>query len=440
MKGLFEVLVAVIVLFAAVPAWGDGTAAHPTFEKDVLPILQANCQSCHRPRGANMSGMIAPMSFMSYAEVRPWAKAVAKAVSNGEMPPWHASERFNGVFKNERVITAEERETILNWVKTGATRGNPEDAPPPRPFEDTGWQLSGKLGEPDLVLEMPHPYWVADHVQDIQPRIQIKLTKEQLPEMKWVRAIEYRPGSEVVHHIVGSVYKPGDEEDLRERSNFGQIASGTNPQNYPEGYGLPLYPESTVSLSMHYHKEVGPGTGTWDQSEIAVWFHDKPVIHPLESSTISHGPFEIPPNHPNWRVGGSRTWDKDFVVLEWLPHMHLRGKGAKYTAFYPDGTSELLLEVPAYDYAWQTGYEYAELKRFPAGTRIEMEFWYDNSKERAEEAGFNNGRPVRFGGPTTDEMDLAWLTWCYAEPNEWPDRIAAQRAQAEEEREETGTD
>jgi hypothetical protein len=409
--------------------------ARPTFERDVLPIVQAHCQTCHRPKGANMSGMIAPMSLMNYQEVRPWAKAIARAVDNGIMPPWHASKEFNGVFKNERIITEDEKQTILNWVKTGARRGNVADE-----FPNSIWQLAGRLGEPDMLLKMPEPYWVPDDVADIQPRIEIKLTKEQLPEMKWVRAIEYKPGSEVVHHIVGSVYRPGTEGDLRARSNFGQIASGTNPQNYPEGYGLPLYPESTVSLSMHYHKEVGPGTGAFDQSEVAVWFHDKPVVHPLESSTISYGPFEIPPNNPNWRVGGSRTWDHDFIVLEWLPHMHLRGKAARYTAFYPDGTKEVVLDVPAYDYNWQTGYEYAKFKHFPAGTRIEMEMWFDNSAEKAEVGGFNNERSVRFGGPTTDEMDLAWLTWCYEEENKWPDGLQNSTPRRSENSENASTD
>ena len=385
-------------------------AAPPTFTKDVLPILQENCQSCHRELGANMSGMIAPMSFMTYEEVRPWSKAIARAVASGKMPPWHASKEFHGIFKNERTITDAEREV-----------GNPADPPTTKLIENAGWQLSGQLGEPDLLLQMEEPYWVADEVQDIQPRIEIQITKEQLPDMGWVRAIEYRPGSEVVHHIVGSVLKPGDEENLRERTNFGQIASGTNPQNYREGYGLPLFPESTISLSMHYHKEAGPGTGRWDQSEIAVWFHDKEVVHPLQSTTIAHGKFEIPPNVKNWVVSGAKTWDEEIIVLEFLPHMHLRGSSAKYTAFYPDGTSEVLLDVPEYDYNWQTGYEYAEYKTFPAGTRIEWELTYDNSPEKAAQAGLNNNPAIKFGGPTTDEMDLGWLTWTYVEEGKWPE-------------------
>lgn len=423
---------AMAMMLAVIVTSASAVAAPPTFTKDVLPILQENCQTCHRPSGANLSGMIAPMSFMSYEEVRPWSKAIVRAVTNGQMPPWHASKEFHGVFKNERTITDDERQVLIDWAKTGAKRGDPSDAPEPRIFENEGWQLSGELGEPDLHLKMPEPYWVADDVQDIQPRIQIKLTKEQLPEMAWVRAIEYRPGSEVVHHIVGNVLKPGAENDLRARTNFGQIASGSDPQNYKEGYGLPLYPESTISLSLHYHKERGPGTGAWDQSEIAVWFHDKPVVHPLQSTTISHGDFELPPNQKRWVVSGAKTWDDDIIVLEFLPHMHLRGSSAKYTAVYPDGTEEVLLDVPEFDYNWQTYYEYDEYKVLPAGTRIEWELTYNNSAERAEKAGFDNNRTIRFGGPTTDEMDLGWLTWTYVEEGKWPETRGFGRTEEED--------
>jgi hypothetical protein len=410
-----------LILFAIIASMPAFSADQPSFERDVLPILQENCQSCHRAAGANLSGMIAPMSFMNYQEVRPWSKAIAKAVANRQMPPWHASKATHGVFKNERTLTDEEIETVVNWAKTGARRGDPADAPAPKSFETLGWQLAGKLGEPDLVLQMPEPYFVADDIQDIQPSIKIELTEEQVPETKWVRAIEYRPGSEVVHHIVGFASKKGEEGELDQRSNFGQIASGTDPQSYDDGYGLPLYPGSTIGLSMHYHKEAGPGTGVWDQSEVAVWFHDKPVVHPLESSTIAHGGFEIPPNQSAWKVIGARTWDEPFRVLEFLPHMHLRGTAAKYTAFYPNGTEEVLLDVPEWNYTWQMAYEYADYKDMPAGTRIEFEIVYNNSPELAAERNFNSNRSVRFGGPTTDEMDLGWLTWCYQEEGKMPE-------------------
>jgi mono/diheme cytochrome c family protein len=403
------------------PVWAE--SGKVTFTKDVLPILQENCQSCHRASGRNMSGMIAPMSFMSYQEVRPWAKAIARVVDTKVMPPWDASENQHGIFQNERTLTKDQIATIVAWVEQGAARGNPDDAPVPVAFKE-GWLM----GEPDLELAFPEPFFVQDDIQDLYHNITIKLTEEQLSEEKWVQSLEFRPGSEVVHHIIAyaanedapeideSVSSEGDEEFLRSRVMLGGLAPGTDPTNYPEGYGIPLRPGSQLTFAMHYHKEAGPGTGKWDNSVMAFKFHDKPVQYPLNITNIAHGAFEVPPFHPNWKVVGAKTFDNDIQLISLMPHMHLRGSYAKYTAYYPNGAEEVLLEVPQYDFNWQTQYEFEELKQIPAGTRIEFEMHYDNSKENAERVGFNPAQAVSFGGPTTDEMDLGWYTAAPAKP------------------------
>jgi hypothetical protein len=392
--------------------------AKPTFTKDVLPILQENCQTCHRPLGANLSGMVAPMSFMSYKEVRPWAKAISKVVADKSMPPWHASEKSHGVFKNERTLTKDEIATLVKWTEMNAPRGNPKDAPEPIVFPETGWNF----GEPDLVVSFDKPYFVADDVEDLYHNVTVQLTKDQMPDKRWIKQIEFRPGSEVVHHIIGYATQAGDDTEISAREGeqtrgmLGGMAPGTEEANWPEGYGIVIEPESMITFAMHYHKEAGPGTGRMDSSDIGFKFHDKPVEHPIEISTIAHGAFEIPPGANDWRVGASRTFHEDTILLSMMPHMHLRGKSAKYTAHYPDGTSEELLDVPVYDFNWQTQYDMAVNKLLPAGTRIEMDLVYDNSAPKAEAIGFNSDRPVRFGGPTTDEMDLAWITIAPAKP------------------------
>ena len=397
------------------------SAERITYTKDVAPILQENCVSCHRPAGANLSGMIAPMSLMNYVEVRPWSKAIRKVVSTREMPPWQASEKVHGQFRNERTLTQDEIDTLVAWVDQGATRGSPRDAPKPLPELKEGWTI----GEPDLIVEFDEPYWVPDDTDDIQPFIMVTLKKGAIDESKWVKAIEFRPGSEVVHHIVTFLVDPGANAlDPASQKLFGLIAPGTDPQTFDEGFGIEIKPESTVGFAMHYHKEAGPGTGGWDSSVMALKFHDKPVDHPVDVSPIAYGSFEVPPGHPAWKVGASWTWDKDFYVVGFMPHTHLRGSAVKYTAYYPDGTSELLLDVPQYDYNWQTGYEYTDYKAMPAGTRVEFELWYDNSPEKAAEAGFNSERAISFGGPTTDEMDLGWITTAWVEAGtEGPPRI-----------------
>lgn len=382
-----------------------------TFTKDVLPILQRECQTCHRPLGLNMSGMIAPMSLMDYKEARPWAKSIARVVESREMPPWHASEEFNGVFQNERTLTEDEIATITSWVEQGAKRGNPKDAPEAVAFNESGWNL----GEPDLVVSFPEPFFVEDDIADLYHNVVVQLDEEQLPKDRWIQSLEFKPGSEVVHHIIGYASAPGEEAEQGlegTRGMLGGNAPGTDVAVYPDGFGIKLAKGSQLTFAMHYHKESGTGTGVWDNSQMGFKFHseDANIQYPVDITTIAHGAFEIPPHHDSWKVGASRLFKEDTLLLSMMPHLHLRGKAAKYTAYYPDGTTEVLLDVPVYDFNWQTQYDLTEQKLIPKGTRVEMEFWYDNSDERAVEVGFNPERAIRFGGPTTDEMDLAWIT------------------------------
>ena len=152
----------------------DAPSASPTFYKDIQPILQANCQDCHRPAGASLMGMVAPMAFRTYAEVRPWAKSIATQVKSKSMPPWHASSEFNGVFKNERTLTDEEIATIVRWAATGAPRGASSssaqgaDAP-----QATPWSI----GEPDLIIPFDKPFFVHDDAPDLYQLISAQITQ-----------------------------------------------------------------------------------------------------------------------------------------------------------------------------------------------------------------------------------------------------------------------
>lgn len=418
----------VTLMAAGLMASASVMADQITFTKDVLPILQENCQTCHRPGGDNMSGMIAPMSLMDYSEARPWAKAIRKAVENKTMPPWHADEKFNGHFINERTLTKEEIAKVLKWVDTGAKRGNPADAPEPIKFREGFF-----MGEPDLVLNFNEPFFIKDDVEDLYYNETVKLTEDVLPEDAWVTNVEFIPGSEVVHHIIAYAADPSsedyvaveqnedlegaEEEELGGRTMLGGLAPGTDPGYYPEGFAFNLRKGSEMTFAMHYHKEAGPGTGVFDDSTMAMKFTDKQPSHSVNITTIAHGAFEIPPNHPNWVVSGARTFDEDILLLNLFPHTHLRGVASTYTAHYPDGSSEVLLETPNYDFNWQEYYYYKEPKLIPKGSRIEVELVYDNSPENAEANGFDSNRAVSFGGPTTDEMDLGWYTFSPAKPD-----------------------
>lgn len=401
---------------------GAEAPERPTFTKDVLPILQENCQSCHRPNTAGTSGMVAPMTLMTYQDVRPWAKAISKAVSTEYMPPWFADKDFHGVFRNERTLTQDEIDTIVNWASQGAPRGNPTDAPEPKDFPNVEWYL----GEPDLVVSLPEPVWVGDDVEDWQPNIEIPLTEEQLPEDRWMRTLEAIPGSEVVHHIV--VYTNdydanADTDHAAARlgySNIGGLAPGAEPSLLQDGYGIKVKKGTTLRVSMHYHKEPGPGTGTWDQSKLGFFFYDDEEvkdIKPVSIEPIGLLDFEIPPGHENWTVGMAREFDRPIRILKYLPHMHVRGTSAEYVAYFPDGTKQDLLRISDYDYNWQLYYEYPEPLLLPAGTRVEVKMTFDNSPENLSNPNPTDAIPF---GPDTvlDEMALGWMHYSWADEKE----------------------
>jgi mono/diheme cytochrome c family protein len=404
-------------------------AERVTFTKDVMPILQENCQTCHRPNGDSTAGMAAPMSLMNYAEARPWAKAIAKAVSAKVMPPWDATPDTHGLFINERSLTDEEIETLVRWVETGAVQGDPKDLPELKEFPDNdGWII----GRPDLEVYLEEPYWVADDVQDVQPQFTVTITEEMLPEPRWLKAVECRPGSDVVHHIFSTAAAPAYGEHPEEQFALASVAPGEDPQQYPDGFGNLLRPGTTVRFSMHYNKEPGPGTGKYDRSGLGFKFYPegaevrhKVTWNALGVNGVGNAVFEIPPRVSNWPIGFSGTFDQDTLLLSVHPHMHYRGKDFRYTAYYPDGSTEELIYVDRYDYNWQTIYFYREPKFIPAGTRIDAIAHFDNSETvQAEVPKLDIESPVVFAAPSEAEMMIPYVSYTHLDGDE----AATQRA------------
>ena len=405
-------IAAISLAFFTLPgAWAAGVPEEPTFNRDVLPILQANCQNCHRPKPVNISGMVAPFALTSYDEARPWAKSIARAVESKTMPPWFATEEFHGVFRNERGLTADEIATITGWVKAGAPRGAEEDAPPPLVFEDSKWWL----GEPDLIVNLPEPVWVGDDVVDWQPNIMIELTEEMLPKDRYLRAVECQPNSEGVHHIVLSALPPGGADGLTAAAGgkgIGGLAPGSEPSLALPGYGIKLEKGSTIRANMHYFKEPGPGTGFYNQASIGLYFYPEgEEVVETRTDPLGTLDFEIPPGQESWEVGVARTFDRDFALMGFLPHMHLRGIAAEYEAHLPDGTVEKLLDVPRYDYNWQVDYEYPAPRTYPAGTRIEARMTFDNSANNPSNPDPN--KAIGFGLETVNEMVFGFVRYVW---------------------------
>ena len=409
-----------LVLATVAPGYAGNEAEDTaTYYKDVLPIVQENCQSCHRESGANLSGLIAPMSFMNYEETRPWARSIARKVESKEMPPWFATAP-KGVFENERGLTDDEISTIVNWVEAGAPAGDMADAPPAKQWAEAsndGWTF----GKPDFVIKMD-PYVVEDDVYDLNIIFYKKLTEAELPKDTWVRGWEFRTGdNRITHHMCSSTIPPsaqvhedgtaveGDGSDIAGSTLLSCVAEGGESGMLPEGYGVLLEKDSMLSFNMHYTKEPVAGSAKTVQSEIGFFLSKEPPRYQVKNDSLYNRGFEIPPNHPNYRIGSSRVLEKDTLVLNYWPHAHTRAVAARYTAFYPDGTEELLLDVPKYDQGWQVTYKYKEPKLLPKGTRIDVDFWYDNTEARGAIMNFDPNLSVGYGERTNDEMSLGFI-------------------------------
>jgi mono/diheme cytochrome c family protein len=363
-------------------------AAAPTFSKDIAPIFAKNCMSCHRP------GEIAPMSFMSYKEVRPWAKAIREKVVNREMPPWHA-DPAHGEWTNDRRLSQKDVDVIRAWVDGGAPEGDPKDLPPTPKFA-TGWQI----GEPDMVFYMPEEFTVPAEgaVPYIYFTVPTKFTED-----KYIAAMEARAGDlSVVHHIVIYVRDPRESRGRRQDIGtglLGALSPGMTPFIATPGTAKLIKAGSNIIFQMHYTPS---GKETKDRSMVGLKFLKDPVDKVITTTASWDPRFTIPPHAENHEVNASWVAEEDITIWSFSPHMHLRGKDYLYRAVYPDGRSKILLSVPNYDFGWQVYYYPKTPIRIPKGTKIETVAHFDNSTKNPQNP--DPSKAVRFGEQTWEEM------------------------------------
>ena len=390
---LLGLFVAGGVLTAEQPA-PRASAAKPavTFTKDVAPILYKNCTECHRP------SMFAPMSLMTYDETRPWARSIKQRVVKREMPPWSA-DPAHGVFKNDPRLSQRDIDTITAWVDAGAPKGNDRDLPPAPQYAE-GWTI----GTPDAVFTMTADYHVP---ADGTIPYQYITVPTNLTEDKYVQAIEIKPGNRaVVHHVIASAQPAGG--NARDERTPGRTGLGGTTPNKPgvvfePGVARLLKAGSEIVLQMHYTTN---GVATTDRTSIAVIYAKEPPKKLVGGGNLMNVRFEIPPNTDNYEVSQSRVLADDTWLTTMTPHMHVRGKDMKYIAHYPDGTQEVLLSVPKYDFAWQHTYELAEPKLLPKGTKLEVIAHFDNSTKNLFNPDPN--ATVRWGDQTWEEMMIGF--------------------------------
>ena len=340
------------------------------------------------------------MALRTYDEVRPWAKSIAKAVANRDMPPWDADPGF-GPFTNDISLSEEEIELVTKWVENGAPRGDGTEPAYEHPAKEGEW----KLGEPDWVYEFDS-YDVPADGPDHFKVIPIETGWE---EDKWISAIEVLPGdSSVVHHfILWRAHEDGQNQDAW----LTGWAAGAPPAEFPETTARLLPAGRNLLGDFHYHPS---GDAATDKTRIGVHFADPEQIEKEYTNLwILNASFEIPAGDDNYGAKASYVFPQDVKVFSLAPHMHYRGKDMKYTAYFPDGTNRELLSVSRYDFNWQTGYDFAEPVDIPAGTRMEVVAHWDNSADNPHNP--DPTKDVTWGAESTDEMLIGFVDYVVEE-------------------------
>jgi mono/diheme cytochrome c family protein len=388
-------------------------ASNVTFTKDVAPIVQQHCQSCHRP------GEGTPFSMLSYEEARPWAIAMKRMVVTRAMPPWF-EDGHTEKFENNRSLTQTQIDTIAAWVDAGAPKGDPKDMPPALEFVK-GWTIP----KPDKIYQLPQAFSVpATGILDYQYVIlPTGFTKDT-----WVQDVEAAPTDRsVVHHIVAYVRTPGSnyfkdqpkgEFFVAPPAKTGEKAAKDDvPSDWLVGYAPGQPPDmfvpgqaklipagSDIVLEVHYMPE---GKASTDQSNVGLVLAKEAPTERVMTLQAGNEKFKIPPGDPDYRVEASYTFRREVTLLGLHPHMHMRGKDMSYRLVFPNGETRSILNVPHYNWHWQLWYNLAKPITLPAGTRVECTAHYDNSANNPENP--DPSKTVTWGQQSFDEMMVCFF-------------------------------
>ena len=390
-----------------------GRMSAPTFTKDVAPILQKNCQTCHR------AGEAAPFPLLTYEEVRPWASSIKLVVQQKIMPPWFADPAY-GHFSNDRALTAKEISTLVAWANAGAPEGDPKDAPAPASFVE-GWGIP----KPDKIFELPRPFAVP---ASGMVEYQYVIFPSGFTEDKWVQMAEARPTERsVVHHIIAYVREPGSNyfkdqktgvffeapppksDEKTDRSALPSdflvgYAPGQPAEMLSPGQAKLIKAGSDIVLEVHY---TPTGKAATDRTRVGIVFAKEPPKERVLTLSASNGTFKIPPGDPNHRVDASFEVLRDVKLSSLHPHMHMRGKDFEYRLVFPNGETRTILRVPAYNWRWQLWYNLAEPIALPKGTKIECTAHFDNSPNNPENP--DPTKAVIWGQQNWDEMMVGFF-------------------------------
>jgi peroxiredoxin len=396
------------------PIAGDDPASGVTYHNRISRILQSHCVACHR------DGSVAPFALDSYESVVAQSGTIRQAVEREIMPPWFAARPEPGKpshWANDQSLSDREKSDLLGWLSHGKPAGDPADAPIPKSFPE-GW----RIGTPNLIVQLPMPMPVK--ATGVMP-YQDVIVETGLTEDKWVRSMEIRPtAKEVVHHVLVFLLPParkagstegsgGDDGDRESDGFFAAYAPGHEGLIFANDFGKFLPAGSRLKFQLHYTPN---GTAAEDQTKLGIVFSEQKPKHLVHVTGIANTRLSIPPGAENHPETATRTLPFDTTILAFFPHMHLRGKAFRYEARLPDGRTQVLLDVPRYDFNWQLSYRLAEPIELPRGTTLHLTGWFDNSKNNP--ANPDPTRTVGWGPQTYDEMMLGYVEYHATDGNE----------------------
>ncbi|HLG95057.1 MAG TPA: hypothetical protein VKX49_01965 [Bryobacteraceae bacterium] len=359
------------------------------------------------------------MAFRTFAETRPWAKAIRDAVLTRKMPPWFADPEY-GHFANDPSLSPTEIQTLAQWATAGAPAGRPSDGPRPREWPE-GWNI----GVPDQTFEMPDAFSIP---ASGAVEYQYIVVPTHFSEDRWVERVEVRPSNRAtVHHAVVYVRERGsqwlkDEPVDRVFSLPASPAHVPNPKSVTTSDVLMVYTPGNsyetwkpgvakkipagadLVLQVHY---TATGRPTSDRTSIGVIFSKQPPRQAVLTLQMGNDQFTIPPGDPNYRVSVAGTLPNDAVLTGMLPHMHLRGKAFEYLIYAPNGAVETLLKINNYDFHWQIDYRLAKPRLLKAGTRVACVGYFDNSANNPRNP--DPSAEVRFGEQSWQEMFIGFF-------------------------------
>ncbi|MDF1756558.1 MAG: redoxin domain-containing protein [Verrucomicrobiales bacterium] len=369
-----------------------------TYHRDIARILQRNCVKCHHDGG------IAPFALDDITEVSDRAKVIARVVSEGTMPPWFAAPPKEGepsVWANDHSLSPRDKADLLAWLDSDQPEGNPADAPAPLSFPDE-WTT----GTPDMVIPLSRAYKIK--ATGFMP-YQKDIVTTTLTEDKWVTGYEILPSErDVVHHVIVQVFEKGNR--VKDRSEAAGYWAAYVPGNgavlYPEGFARKLPAGAKVHFQIHYTPS---GKEKMERLKMGLHFADEPPKYEIKTLAVADHRLNIPPGAPAHQEGTTRTVPFDIPAMSFMAHMHTRGSAFSYEITYPDGKSEMLLDIPRYDFNWQLRYELKTPKFLPKGSTVKVTGVFDNSTNN--KANPDPTKTVKWGDQTVDEMLIGYIEY-----------------------------